>query len=119
MKMENKIIVICVTALLLAGCASTETQYYWGEYEDLVYKIHHTPSEVPPNVQIEKLLADIDKAGASGKPVPPGIYAHLGLMYAADGNKELALQSLIKEKELFPESAVFIDGIIQRSITNS
>jgi hypothetical protein len=40
-------------------------------------------------------------------------------MYAADGKKELALQSLIKEKELFPESTVFIDGIIQRSITNS
>jgi hypothetical protein len=119
MKMENKIVIVCATVLMLAGCASTETQYYWGGYEELVYKTHHTPAEVPPSVQIEKLRADIDMAEASGKPVPPGIYAHLGLMYAADGKKELALQSLIKEKELFPESTVFIDGIIQRSITNS
>jgi hypothetical protein len=110
---------MCASFLVLAGCASTETQYYWGEYEDLVYKTHHTPGEVPPNVQIEKLRADIDKAEAAGKPVPPGVYAHLGLMYAADGNKELALQSLMKEKELFPESAIFIDGIIERSFTNS
>jgi hypothetical protein len=119
MQMKNKIVIICATILLLVGCASNESQYYWGEYEGLVYQTHHTPSEVPPSVQIEKLRADIDKAEASGKPVPPGIYAHLGFMYAADGNKELALQSLMKEKELFPESAVFIDGIIQRSMTNS
>lgn len=120
--METKIVVIgaiCATALLLAGCTSTGSQYYWGEYEDLVYKTHHNPDEVPPSVQIEKLQADIDKAKASGKPVPPGIYAHLGLMYAAQGDKELALQSLMKEKELFPESAVFINGIIQRSMTSS
>lgn len=117
--MELNKVILCITVLLLAGCASNKNQYYWGEYEDLVYKIHHAPGEVPPSVQIETLLADIDKAEASGKRVAPGVYAHLGFMYAADGNKELALQSLIKEKELFPESAIFIDGIIQRSITKS
>ena len=116
--MKNKIVILC-TLLLLAGCVSQKAQYYWGEYEDLIYNIHHNPSEVPPSVQIEKLRADIDKAEASGQLVPPGIYAHLGFMYAADGNKELALQSLMKEKELFPESAVFINGIIQRSMTSS
>ncbi|WP_226991247.1 DUF4810 domain-containing protein [Paraglaciecola psychrophila] len=117
--MELNKVILCVTVLLLAGCASNKNQYYWGAYEDLVYKTHHTPSEVPPSVQIETLLADIDKAEALGKSVAPGVYAHLGFMYAADGNKELAMQSLIKEKELFPESATFINGIIQRSIPKS
>jgi hypothetical protein len=119
MKMEPNKVILCITVLLLAGCASNKNQYYWGEYEDLVYKNHHIPGDVSPSVQIETLLADIDKAEASGKRVAPGVYAHLGFMYAADGNKELALQSLIKEKELFPESATFIDGIIQRSIIKS
>ena len=116
--MKN-ILIIAFSILLLTSCASNDTQYHWGEYENLVYKTHHTPGEVPPIVQIEKLQTDIEKAKASGKPVPPGVYAHLGLMYAASGNKELALSSLRKEKELFPESAKFIDGLIQRSITDS
>jgi hypothetical protein len=119
MKMVPNKVILCITVLLLVSCASNKNQYYWGEYEDLIYKTHHTPSEVPPSEQIETLLADIDKAEAFGKRVPPGVYAHLGFMYAADGNKELALQSLIKEKELFPESATFINGIIQRSIPKS
>lgn len=115
--MKKTLLSLCAATLLITGCASNDTQYYWGEYEDLVYKTHHTPGDVPPTVQIEKLQTDIEKADAAGKPVPPGVYAHLGLMYAASGNKELAISSLTKEKELFPESAKFIDGLIQRSIT--
>jgi len=103
-------------AILLSGCVSTNQQYHWGEYEALVYKTHIEPGEVPPLVQIEKLQTDIQKAEASNKPVLPGLYAHLGLMYAATGDRALALASLEKEKELFPESAVFINGLIERSL---
>jgi hypothetical protein len=117
--MKNRILAIVVTVILFSGCASNNSQYYWGEYEGLVYKTHHTPGEVPPSIQIELLQTDIEKAAAVGKPIPPGVYAHLGLMYAANGNKELALASLTKEKELYPESSTFIDGLIKRSLNNS
>jgi len=117
--MKNKVLGTLAAVLLFTGCVSNNTQYYWGEYENLVYKTHHTPGEVPPSIQIEQLQTDIEKAQAAGKPIPPGVYAHLGLMYAANGNKELALASLTKEKELFPESSTFIDGLINRSLTNS
>mgnify|MGYP003625533606 FL=1 len=117
--MKNKVLTICAAILFFSGCASNDNQYYWGEYENLVYKSHHTPGEVPPSLQIAQLQTDIAKAAVAGKPIPPGVYAHLGLMYAANGNKELALASLIKEKELFPESSRFIDGLIKRSLTNS
>ena len=117
--MKNKLLIFCAAILFFSGCASNDNQYYWGEYENLVYKTHHTPSEVPPSLQITQIQADIEKAAAAGKPIPPGVYAHLGLMYAADGNKALALAALAKEKELFPESSRFIDGLIKRSFTNS
>ena len=52
--MENKIVIICATVLMLAGCASTETQYYWGGYEELVYKTHHTQGEVHQGVKMGK-----------------------------------------------------------------
>jgi hypothetical protein len=102
----------------LSGCATNKTQYYWGEYENLVYQTHIAPEEAQPIIQIEKLQVDIQKAEAANKPIPPGLYAHLGLMYAANGDKSLALDSLNKEKELFPESTQFIDGLIDRSVNN-
>ena len=117
--MKNNILGAVVAVLLFSGCASNSTQYYWGGYESLVYKMHHTPGEVTPSIQIEQLQTDIEKAKAAGKPIPPGVYAHLGLMYAANGNKELALVSLNKEKELFPEASTFVNGLIKRSLTNS
>lgn len=117
--MNNIKLYLYAAALLLSGCATTYTQYYWGDYESLIYQTYHSPNDVPPSVQIDKLNIDIEKAQTAGKPVPPGLYAHLGLMYAADGNKELAIAALTKEKELFPDSGKFIDGLIQRSSTYS
>lgn len=104
-----------ISVLFITGCVSNNTQYYWGQYETVIYKNHIKPEEVPPITQIEILEADIAKANTSNKPVPPGVYAHLGLMYAAAGNKELAIASLNKEKELFPESTAFVDGLIERA----
>ncbi|MGJ8690955.1 MAG: DUF4810 domain-containing protein [Thalassotalea sp.] len=107
---------VCI--VLLSGCASNNTQYHWGQYESLVYKGHIKPEEVSAIVQIDILETDIEQAKAENKPVPPGVYAHLGLMYAASGQKDLALSSLAKEKELFPESTVFINGLIERASAN-
>lgn len=102
--------------LLLGGCATNQAQYHWGDYETLVYNIHIKPEEASPQVQIETLRANIAQAELINKPVAPGVYAHLALMYSATGNRALALESLNKEKTLFPESTTFIDGLIQRSV---
>jgi len=112
-------IAYCFCVMSLSGCVSNNNQYYWGEYETLVYKTHIEPGDVPPLVQIEQIQADIQQAEAVNKPVLPGVYAHLGLMYAATGEKSMALASLNKEKELFPESSVFIDGLIERSLNKA
>ena len=119
--MKNFLITACLgmSVLALSGCATNKTQYYWGEYESLVYQTHINPEEALPIVQIEKLQADIQKAKSVNQSIPPGLYAHLGLMYAANGDKSLALDSLNKEKELFPESTHFIDGLINRSLQNT
>jgi len=106
---------IAVILLLLSGCQSTKNTYYWGHYEDLIYKSYVTPDEATASVQIEKLNQDIDRAKAKGKQVPPGLYAHLGVIYASQGNNDLALVAFNHEKSLFPESAILINGMIERS----
>ena len=64
--------------------------------------------------QVAKLSEDIMRTQAEGKRVPPGVHAHLGYMYFMLGNTEAAYQEFVTERDMFPESATFIDGMLQR-----
>lgn len=114
----KKLLITAVTIAVLTGCTMPKPHYYWGEYESLIYKTYHKAGEATPEIQIAKLEEDIQKAKAKGMPVPPGIYAHLGLMYASNGSLSLALEAFETEKVLFPESSVLIDGMIKRVTKN-
>lgn len=106
---------LVVTGLLLSGCTVKDTRmYYWGNYERMLYAHHLKSEEVSSLQEIEILTQDIDKALASGKPVAPGIHAHLGMLYASMGDLDAAVDALNREKQSFPESRVLIDGFIQR-----
>lgn len=89
--------------------------YYWGDYEQVIYDMYINPGEADPVTQIEKLTATIQKAQSQDMPIPPGLYAHLAMMYAKDGNPGLAKEALNEEKNNFPESATFVDGLIARA----
>ncbi len=110
----KKLLITAVTIAVLTGCTMPKSHYYWGEYENLIYKTYNTPGEATPDIQIAELEEDIEKAKAKGMPIPPGLYAHLGFMYASNGSISLALEAFETEKSLFPESSVLIDGMIQR-----
>jgi hypothetical protein len=103
------------TVLLFQGCASHTNLYHWGEYQELVYDIYLNPGEADPATQIYKLNLSIEQAENSGMKVAPGIFAHLGMVHAQVGNPMLAKDALLQEKALYPESSVFIDGILSRS----
>jgi hypothetical protein len=49
-----------------------------------------------------------------GRQVPPGEYAMLGFLYYRLGDLKQATDCLLREKELYPESATFVDGMIRR-----
>lgn len=110
---------LLTTVLVFQGCASHTNLYHWGEYQELVYDIYLNPGEADPATQIYKLNVSIEQAENSGMKVAPGIFAHLGMVHAQVGNPMLAKEALLQEKALYPESSVFIDGILSRSnITN-
>ena len=105
--------VVWLLALLVvaAGCAQP-TLYSWGQYEELIYRSYAAPGTVAPEMQIERLEADYQRARAENKPVPPGFHAHLGFLYFQLGKLDQAKQELETEKAQFPESAVFIDRLL-------
>ncbi|MDR1063912.1 MAG: DUF4810 domain-containing protein [Azoarcus sp.] len=99
-------------AAFLSGCASgPEPLYQWGSYQEQVYA--HLQGE-SREAQIEAMERDVGKIEASGKTAPPGFYAHLGLLYAETGHDAEAASCFGKEKARFPESAVFMDFLLNK-----
>ena len=103
-----------VVALLVSGCATTNTQplYYWGDYQKEVWG--HFTKEVGPEEQIVALEAGMEKAKASGRPVPPGYNAHLGVLYAQTEHADKMLSYFTAEKTLYPESAAYMDFLMRK-----
>lgn len=113
----NVVLTCSVLVLLLSGCPKKQPDmYYWGEYETLIYRMYVETESANADVQIEKIIEDIKAAQKEGGKTPPGVYAHLGFMYAISGKGDLAIDAFTEEKTLFPESAKFIDGMMARAV---
>lgn len=107
-------VLLMTSSVLLGGCATQDTSlYYWGSYEAMVYEMYVEPGNAPAALQIAKLEEDIQKSDALGKKVPPGLYAHLGMMYAAEGKAGLAQEALLKEKAMYPEATTLVDTLLK------
>jgi hypothetical protein len=106
--------VLLVSCSIMIGCATSEPLYYWGDYEELIYQMYIEPGAADSATQVAKLKEDINKASTAGKPVPPGMHAHLGYMYFLQSDTHAAVLEFEMEKKLFPESTKFVDGLMGR-----
>ncbi len=109
---QSRLVVGLTCLVLLTGCSTNKTLYHWGSYQQVILDSYTKPGSVDSLTQINTLTADIQKAESSEAKIPPGLYAQLGLMYAQQGMGQDSRAAFAKEKELFPESSRFIDGLI-------
>ena len=110
-----KILIVTVFAVLfLSGCKTTEPTYYYGAYPTAVYS-YFKANEVSISQQISSVEQVIEQAAGKGKPVAPGVHAHLGMLYFESGNAGMGMSNFEQEKALFPESSVFIDFLIKNA----
>ena len=92
-------------AMLLSGCADNSPRqlYYWdGAYTGSVYE--YLTQEGDAGAQIAALEESLQKAYQRAAKVPPGLHAHLGLLYLSQGNGAKFKAYVEKEAELYPES---------------
>ena len=98
--------------MLLSGCADNSPRqlYYWdGAYTGSVYE--YLSEEGDAGAQIAALEQSLQKAYQRAAKVPPGLHAHLGLLYLSQGNGAKFKAYVEKEAELYPESrdyAIFL-----------
>ena len=108
------LILLSSFAFISSGCSTAPALYRWGEYEPLLFQMYNSPGDLDPVSQAARLSEDIERTIAEGQRVPPGVHAHLGYLYYTQGSIAAAEEHFLKEKELFPESKVFIDGLLKR-----
>lgn len=105
--------ILCSTPFFCA-CESTKTIYHWQSYEESAYHLLQDPDRTDLVEDIRKLSGEIEKDLVEGRPIAPGVHAHLGYLYYLSGNPDSAKTEFEAEKAAYPESAVFIDGVLRR-----
>lgn len=108
---------VCVLSLvgLNAACVHRPPPLYgWGSYQAQVYE-HFKASQTNPEDQILVLERDLEKMRSANLTPAPGLQAHLGMLYTLVGRDDKALMAFQSEKTMFPESAKFIDFLVNKA----
>lgn len=109
--------VFCVVfsaVLFLTACKTTEPTYYYGAYSEAIYS-YFKADTTSVSQQILILEQIIGQAQGKGKPVAPGVHAHLGMLYFESGNAQQGVAHFEQEKALFPESATYLDFLMNKT----
>lgn len=105
------ILLVCAT---LGGCAATQQPalYQWQGYQSNV-DAYFRADKLSPDAQTQQMEEDLQKIKVSGGAVPPGYYAHLGLLYGQQGKLDQFAQQMQAEKKQYPESEAFMDFLLR------
>jgi hypothetical protein len=77
------------------------------------------PEKTSPQQQILALEKDVEKAKAKNAAVPPGLYAHLGLLNLNIQNGPRAIEYFELERQIYPESTVLMDRLLKKMTIQS
>lgn len=100
--------------LTITSCSSPTNLYSWYNYEDATYQYSKKTTEELQVKVLEQYKKITDKQKGVRGVVPPGMYAEYGYLLYKTGKKEEGLSFLKKEKELYPESDMYISRIIKQ-----
>lgn len=103
---------IIAFSLSMVACASQPSMYQWGSYQAQTYEYLKGGGKSPEE-QIAILEKDLQQIAAHNGAAPPGLHAHLGLLYIQTGNSDALARELQTEKQLFPESTAYMDFLMR------
>lgn len=100
---------------VLAGCAAPGPRplYLWESFPKQQYA-SLLREGASPEEQIQALEAHAEKARAGNAALPPGLRAHMGMLYLGAGNPQRAKELWHSEKAAFPESAAYMDRLLNK-----
>jgi len=100
--------------VLFSGCAQQrQPLYHWGNFQSVQYS--YFKGDKGPEEGIIALEKVREEARAKGRNIPPGLQAHLGMLYGQTGRTDLFEQNLLAEKQSFPESSVYLEFLLKKN----
>jgi len=111
--MNNICKILAAAVLVVHCCGCVQTLYDWGSYEDSLLRMYED-AELDIASEIVKLSQEVQHSIDADRAVPPGKMAYLGYLHYLNGDRVEAARYFEAEKAAFPESSVFIDGLISR-----
>jgi hypothetical protein len=113
MKQHVLAIAVALTAgLTLSACATNKSRFEWGNYEGSLYAYAKKPDAKP---KYKEALERAIDTGRKTNRVAPGLLAELGYLYLEDGDVAHATPLFEEEMQRFPESRVFLAGVVTRA----
>jgi hypothetical protein len=109
-----RVVAVVVLATWLAGCAQTSAPLYMWETFPRQQYVYLLREGVSPEQQIREIEAHAEKARAANAQLPPGLRAHLGMLYLSVGNPGRAVELWNAEKIAFPEATPYMDQLLKR-----
>jgi hypothetical protein len=106
-----KLAILIVLAVFLSACVPKQ-MYYWGNYSQSLYDAKKNPTEQSILTHQQSLENIIQESQKNNLRVPPGVYAELGYVYFRQNKKVLAIQNFNMERQLYPESALLMDRLV-------
>ena len=100
-------------AVLAVGCAAPTT-YDWAEYDGSVHRLLVTQDGFDPAGETQRLSTAVEASAQRNRPIAPGVRAHIGYLCFLSGDVAAGVANFEAEKAAYPESAVFIDGMLSR-----
>lgn len=118
MKITHRIksVALIIVAMIITGCTTQPSPLYaYGNYNDsyYAYKKNASPEALLEFQKSIETAIENSSNSRSGR-VPPGMYANLGYLYLKAGKPNDAISSFTKEKTIYPESALFMNRIINK-----
>ncbi len=112
-----KNILLFIVFLLIVssiGCAPKQ-MYYWGNYSDTLYAYKKNSNDETLLKHMQELNKIVEKSNKHNKRIPPGVYGELGYLYLKTNKTKEAIEYFKLEKQLYPESTILMDRLIQKS----
>lgn len=108
--MTRTLFAVLLLGMLATGCATNNTLYNWGNYENNLFNYYDKPElqEAIVASQIE-FLRELEN---SGKRPAPGLFAEAGTFLLLEGDREGAIEFYQKEHDAWPESQPMMSVLI-------
>lgn len=114
----KKIIFLCAAGITLTfvGCANHTVKplYSWGSYPQQAYLLMSEAEKTSVAAQILLLEKEMNKAQAANLALPPGFYAHLGLLHLDTHNSAKAAEYFQLERQIYPESTTLMNRLLTK-----